>query len=104
MLWCPFYTPISAVSSWGWWLHATSASGRIGSGIRVSIGQQRRSGGGDDVAAAAGHQGDRVLDNYMLGGSLLRVGMKLSDPDLLKTAEPLIYMLGGSGINFSTSG
>jgi hypothetical protein len=28
MLWCPFYTPISAVSSWGWWLHATSASGR----------------------------------------------------------------------------
>jgi hypothetical protein len=28
LLWCPFYTPISAVSSWGWWLHATSASGR----------------------------------------------------------------------------
>jgi hypothetical protein len=28
MLWCPFYTPISAVRSWGWWLHATSASGR----------------------------------------------------------------------------
>jgi hypothetical protein len=28
MLCCPFYTPISAVSSWGWWLHATSASGR----------------------------------------------------------------------------
>jgi hypothetical protein len=25
--------------------------------------------------------------------SLLRVGMKLSDPDLLKTAEPLIYIL-----------
>jgi hypothetical protein len=21
----PFYKPISAVSSWGWWLHATSA-------------------------------------------------------------------------------
>jgi hypothetical protein len=28
MLWCPFYTPISAVSSWWWWLHAKSASGR----------------------------------------------------------------------------
>jgi hypothetical protein len=28
MLWCPFYAPISAVNSWGWWLHATSASGR----------------------------------------------------------------------------
>jgi hypothetical protein len=28
MLWCPFYTPISAVSSRGWWLHGTSASGR----------------------------------------------------------------------------
>jgi hypothetical protein len=25
--------------------------------------------------------------------SLLRVGMKLSDPDLLKTAEPLIYII-----------
>jgi hypothetical protein len=28
LLWCPFYTPISAVSSWGWWLHATSGIGR----------------------------------------------------------------------------
>jgi hypothetical protein len=28
--------------------------------------------------------------------SLLRVGMKLSDPDLLKTAEPLIYIFIGN--------
>jgi hypothetical protein len=36
--------------------------------------------------------------------SLLRVGMKLSDPDLLKTAEPLIYSLyRASKIGFGNS-
>jgi hypothetical protein len=36
---------------------------------------------------------------YYISPSLLRDGMKLSDPDLLKTAEPLIiiFMYGNAG-------